>query len=128
MRTATLALFFLILLFIRYRCEGATPPAPQPEALQTGGTPEQTASIVQFIGNTKFTERELRTALSDQLAWIRSRGLTVPLADDAAFYLAVFYRRRGYPAVDVKYHVTGSHLLLVIFEGRYYKLGEIYFE
>jgi outer membrane protein insertion porin family len=128
MRTATLALFFLIFLFIKYWCEGATPPAPQPEPLQTRGAPEQTASIVQFIGNTKFTERELRTALSDQLATIQSRGLTVPLADDAAFYLAVFYRRHGYPAVDVKYNIKGNRLLLVIFEGRYYKLGEIYFE
>lgn len=128
MRTATLALFLLIFLFTKYRCEAATPPAAQPEPLQTGSASEQTASVVHFIGNTKFTERELRTALSDQLASIRSQGLTVPLADDAAFYLAVFYRRHGYPAVDVKYNIRGHHLLLVILEGRYYKLGEIYFQ
>jgi outer membrane protein insertion porin family len=128
MRTATLALFFLIFLFTKYRCEAATPPAAQPEPLQTTSALEQRASIVQFIGNTKFSDRDLRTALSDQLASIQAQGLTLPLADDAAYYLSIFYRRHGYPAVDVKYNIKGNRLLLIILEGRYYKLGEIYFQ
>jgi outer membrane protein insertion porin family len=128
MRTATLALFFLIFLFTKYRCEAATPPAAQPEPLQTTSATEQRASIVQFIGNTKFSDRDLRTALSDQLASIQAQGLSLPLADDAAYYLSIFYRRHGYPAVDVKYNIKGNRLLLIILEGRYYKLGEIYFQ
>ena len=91
-------------------------------------SPAQATFRVQFIGNTKFTDKELRTALSDPLASIQQQGLTVPLADDTAYYLGIFYRRHGYPAVDVKYNIQGAFLNLNITEGPYYKLGGIYFE
>src|SRR6202022_2081263 len=128
MRTPLLLVLSLVFASAKFRCEAATPPAPPAEPLQTRSAPAETASLVRFIGNTKFTEKELRTALSDQLASIQQQGLTVPLADDAAYYLTVFYRRHGYPAADVKYNIKANYLQLAIFEGRYYKLGAIYLD
>jgi outer membrane protein insertion porin family len=94
-------------------------PSPPPEA----------ASLVRFVGNRSFGETDLRNALADPLQQIRSQGLSVPLADDTAFYLGVFYRRHGYPLVDVRYRIYGNgrFLELDIREGPYYKLGNITF-
>src|SRR5271166_4680220 len=100
----------------------------EPESINNNVPPPQAASRVRFIGNTKFNDRELSAALADPLAAIQQRGLSLPLADDTAYYLGVFYRRRGYAAVDVKYKIEGPYLELDISEGPYYKLGEIYFE
>jgi len=100
----------------------------EPEQMGTNPPPESMVGRVIFVGNTKFTAKELSAALADQLSQIQQQGLTLPLADDTAFYLGVFYRRRGYPAVDVRYKIRGPYLELDIAEGRYYKLGEIYFE
>jgi outer membrane protein insertion porin family len=89
--------------------------------------PPETASRVVFTGNEHFTEEQLRQPLADPLLSIQNQGLTAPLADDTAYYLEVFYRRRGYPNVNVTYQVRGSELKLNISEGRYYKLGKINF-
>jgi outer membrane protein insertion porin family len=102
--------------------------AAEPEPVSSNSPPPQTASRVLFYGNTRFDERTLKAALADPLSAIQQQGLSLPLADDTAYYLGVFYRRHGYPAVDVKYKIRGSYLELDIFEGPYYKLGEIYFE
>jgi outer membrane protein insertion porin family len=102
--------------------------AVEPEPISSNSPPPQTASRVRFVGNTRFDERALKAALADPLLAIQQRGLSLPLADDTAYYLGVFYRRQGYPAVDVKYKIQGPYLELDIFEGPYYKLGEIYFE
>jgi outer membrane protein insertion porin family len=101
---------------------------PEPEQIGANPPPESMTGRVRFVGNTKFTARELTAALGDELNQIQQQGLTLPLADDTAYYLGVFYRRHGYPAVDVKYKIYGPYLELDIAEGRYYKLGEIYFE
>lgn len=100
----------------------------EPEPIGSNPPPESMVGRVIFVGNTKFTAKELSAALADPLSQIQQQGLTLPLADDTAFYLGVFYRRQGYPAVDVRYKIRGSYLELDIAEGRYYKLGEIYFE
>ena len=100
----------------------------EPEQMGTPPPPESVAGRIRFVGNTKFTVRELTAALSDELTQIQQQGVTLPLADDTAYFLGVFYRRHGYPAVDVKYKIYGPYLELDIAEGRYYKLGEIYFE
>jgi outer membrane protein insertion porin family len=102
--------------------------AAEPEPVSGGSPPSQTAARVRFLGNTSFDERTLKAALADPLSAIQQHGLSLPLADDTAYYLGVFYRRHGYPAVDVKYTIQGPYLELHIFEGPYYKLGEIYFE
>jgi outer membrane protein insertion porin family len=106
------------------------------QANQAAGTvqmqaspPPGAASLVRFAGYRSFTEAELRNAIADPLQQIQTQGVTVPLADDTAFYLGVFYRRHGYPLVDVKYRIYGGgrYLELDIREGPYYKLGDISF-
>jgi outer membrane protein insertion porin family len=92
-------------------------PTPPPEA----------ASRVIFDGNQHFPENQLRQALADPLLSIQNQGLTAPLADDTAYYLEVFYRRHGYPNVNVNYQIRGRELQLNIMEGRYYNLGKINF-
>jgi outer membrane protein insertion porin family len=104
------------------------PKSAEPEPINNNAPPPQAASRVRFVGNTKFSDRDLSAALADSLAAIQQRGLSLPLADDTAYYLGVFYRRHGYAAVDVKYKIHGPYLELDISEGPYYKLGEIYFE
>jgi len=108
--------------------QGENPPkSVEPEPINNNAPPPQAASQVRFVGNTKFDNKELSAALADPLAAIQQRGLSLPLADDTAYYLGVFYRRHGYAAVDVKYKIQGPYLELDISEGPYYKLGEIYF-
>ena len=100
----------------------------EPEPIGSNPPPASMVGRVIFVGNTKFTAKELSAALADQLSQIQQQGLTLPVADDTAYYLGLFYRRHGYPAVDVRYKIRGPYLELDIAEGRYYKLGEIYFE
>jgi len=109
--------------------QGENPPkAAEPESINNNAPPPPATSRVRFVGNTKFSDKELSSALADPLAAIQQRGLSLPLADDTAYYLGVFYRRHGYAAVDVKYKIRGPYLELDISEGPYYRLGEIYFE
>ena len=109
--------------------QGENPPkSAEPEPINNNAPPPQSASRVRFVGNTKFNDKELSSALADPLAAIQQRGLSLPLADDTAYYLGVFYRRHGYAAVDVKYKIQGPYLELNISEGPYFKLGEIYFQ
>ncbi|MBV8585397.1 MAG: BamA/TamA family outer membrane protein [Verrucomicrobia bacterium] len=114
-----------------------TPPAQQVQKTQAAQAaaaekqsptpPPEVAQHVQFTGNAHFTDVQLRTALADSLQQIASFGLSAPLADDTAFYLEVFYRRQGYPDVNVNYRISGNILLLQITEGNYYQLGQIEF-
>src|SRR5271165_7579082 len=95
--------------------QGENPPkSAEPEPIKNNAPPPQAASRVRFAGNTKFSDRELSAALADSLAAIQQRGLSLPLADDTAYYLEVFYRRHGYAAVDVKYKIHGPYLELDI--------------
>jgi outer membrane protein insertion porin family len=74
-------------------------------------------SPVQFSGATTFSQEELRKPMQDQLTEIAQRGLTTTRADDAAYYLAAFYRSKGYSRAEVNYQVRGNTLLLQISEG-----------
>jgi outer membrane protein insertion porin family len=119
-------------------CGQAPPPGPTPKPAEQAATtvqmqatpPPETASRVHFFGNRSFTEKDLRDAVADPLRQIRSEGLNLPLADDTAYYVGLFYRRHGYPVVDVKYKISdnGQGLDLYINEGPYYNLGDIYFK
>jgi outer membrane protein insertion porin family len=120
--------------------QGQAPPAggPAPKPAEQAATtvqmqatpPPETASRIHFIGNRSFTEKDLRDAVADPLAQIRNEGLNLPLADDTAYYVGVFYRRHGYPVVDVKYKIlsNGQDLEINITEGPYYDLGTITFK
>src|SRR5438270_7109313 len=69
------------------------------------------ASNVAIVGATSFKEKELLTQLKEQIASIEELGLTPARADDAAFFLELFYRKHGFSKVDVKYVMPGGNRL-----------------
>ncbi len=77
---------------------------------------------VRFLGNRIFSERKLREAISEQLAQVRSEGLSRPNADDAAYYTAVFYHQNGYASADVTWEIRQDELLLTLTEGNLVQL------
>ncbi len=79
--------------------------------------PPEIAGRVHFFGNRSFTEKDLRDAVADPLQQIRNEGLSLPLADDTAYYVGLFYRRHGYPVVDVKYKISVLQLGRHLFQG-----------
>ena len=72
---------------------------------------------VYIKGIYAFSERRLRLAIEEQLERIRSRGLTQPNADDAAYYLAVFYHQNGYASAEVTWKIEKEFLTLSVSEG-----------
>ncbi|MBV9007646.1 MAG: BamA/TamA family outer membrane protein [Verrucomicrobia bacterium] len=82
---------------------------------------------IEFRGNTAFDEKELRSQLKEQIATIDQYGLTNARADDAAFFLELFYKKHGYAHVDVHYEVRGDRLELDVNEGPLVRLGTIEF-
>ena len=72
---------------------------------------------VAINGATAFKEEELRSQLKEQITSIAELGLTAARADDAAFFLELFYRKNGYEKVEVRYSIAGSRLRLDINEG-----------
>ena len=83
---------------------------------------------LEIRGAAAFKEDELRTVLKEQIATIHDFGLTAARADDAAFFLQLFYRKHGYARVDVHYRIEGgSRLVLEITEGPQVILSAINF-
>jgi outer membrane protein insertion porin family len=83
---------------------------------------------LEIRGATAFKEDELRTVLKEQIATIHDFGLTAARADDAAFFLQLFYRKHGYAKVEVRYRIEGgSRLVLEITEGPQVILSAINF-
>ncbi len=88
----------------------------------------QRSAAIEFRGNRAFDEKALRSQLKEQIATINQYGLTAARADDAAFFLSLFYRKHGYAKVDVRYTVEGGdRLRLDIDEGPLITLGMINF-
>src|SRR5438874_7887679 len=81
---------------------------------------------LEIRGATAFKEDELRTILKEQIATIHDFGLTAARADDAAFFLELFYRKHGYAKVDVHYRIENG-LVLEVTEGLQVILGTINF-
>src|ERR1700757_4759127 len=76
-------------------------------------TQKARATNLEIRGATAFKEEELRTVLKEQIATIHDFGLTAARADDAAFFLELFYRKHGYAKVNVHYSIeSGSRLVL----------------
>ena len=87
------------------------------------------ASIVEFRGNQAFKEKELRTALKEEITTIEDFGLSPARADDLAFFLEVFYRKHGYAKVDVQYVIESeSRVRLDINEGPRFMLRTVIFD
>ncbi|MCA1659899.1 MAG: hypothetical protein LC642_05080, partial [Verrucomicrobiaceae bacterium] len=87
----------------------------------------QTAENVEINGESAFDEKELRTQLKEQITSINDLGLTAARADDAAFFLELFYRKNGYEKVEVRYSISGNRLRLDVDEGVRITLGNIHF-
>jgi outer membrane protein assembly complex protein YaeT len=89
----------------------------------------QRTSIIEFRGQQAFNEKELRSALKEEITTIDDFGLSPARADDLAFFLEVFYRKHGYTKVDVHYAIESEdRLRLDIREGPRFTLGRVIFE
>src|SRR6266853_2005816 len=87
------------------------------------------ASIIEFRGEQAFKEKDLRTALKEEITTIEDFGLSPARADDLAFFLEVFYRKHGYTDVNVHYTIESENRLrLDITEGPRYTLRTIVFD
>jgi outer membrane protein insertion porin family len=86
-------------------------------------------SIIEFRGEQAFKEKELRSALKEQITTIEDFGLSPARADDLAFFLEVFYRKHGYSKVDVHYVIeSAGRLRLDITEGPQFLLRTVIFD
>jgi outer membrane protein insertion porin family len=87
------------------------------------------ASIIEFRGAQAFKDKELRTALKEEITTIEDFGLSPARADDLAFFLEVFYRKHGYAKVNVHYVIESQNRLrLDITEGAQFTLRTIIFD
>src|SRR5437016_13951143 len=89
----------------------------------------QATTTVEFSGEQTFKEKDLRSAVKEQLATVDRYGLTPARADDLAFFVEVFYRKHGYTKASVYYKIENrDRLRLEINEGPLMTLGTITFE
>jgi outer membrane protein assembly complex protein YaeT len=72
---------------------------------------------VTFSGAENFSAEKLRAALTEQIHEIAASGLTPARADDAAWFLGLYYRKQGFPSAEVTFDIRGSQLVLKIREG-----------
>src|SRR5205823_146004 len=89
----------------------------------------QATATVEFTGEQAFTEKDLRSAVKEQLTTLDQFGLTSARADDLAFFIEVFYRKHGYTKATVRYKIENRDgLLMEINEGPLMSLGTITFQ
>src|SRR5438105_8015975 len=89
----------------------------------------QATTTVEFSGEQAFKEKDLRSAVKEQLATVDRYGLTPARADDLSFFVEVFYRKHGYTKASVHYKIENrDRLRLEINEGSLMTLGTITFE
>jgi outer membrane protein insertion porin family len=87
------------------------------------------ASIIEFRGQQAFAEKELRSALKEEITTIEDFGLNPARADDLAFFLEVFYRKHGYAKVNVHYVIESSERVrLDVTEGPRFMLRTVIFD
>ena len=95
---------------------------------QTAATAKAGDVTVQFAGTTVFSQGDLQDALSNALDEIKTDGLNAATADDAAFFLELYYRKNGYAFVESNYTIDNpKHLTLKVSEGPLVTLGSITF-
>src|SRR6266498_3242970 len=86
-------------------------------------------SIIEFRGQQAFAEKELRSALKEELTPVEDYGLSPARADDLAFFLEVFYRKHGYAKVNVHYVIESQNRVrLDIAEGPLMTLSKVIFD
>jgi outer membrane protein assembly complex protein YaeT len=117
----------------------AQEPAPQsnppkPDLISAAAaatpTPAPAGNVgVRFVGAVHFTEKQLRSAIADQITELSQQGIGPATADDAAFFLGVFYRKNGYANANVTSKVLGSNSIeLDITEGPFTLLDGVTFQ
>src|SRR6266511_1949489 len=74
-------------------------------------------SNVQFSGVHSFKEDEIRAAIGEQVREIDEKGVSPARADDAAYYVASFYRKAGFSKVETSFQITGKQVTVRINEG-----------
>jgi len=108
-----------------------TPPPPPPlpaMALATSTPIPHGNANVRFTGITHFTDKQLRSAIADQISELNQQGVSPATADDSAFFLGIFYRKNGYASVNVNWQVLGSNTVeLAVTEGPFTLLDGIQF-
>ena len=83
---------------------------------------------LEIRGNRVFTDKELRSHLKEELETIEEYGLTSARADDAAFFLELFYKKHGYARASVSYTMeSANRCRLDVSEGPLVRLGGIDF-
>ncbi|MEA3210065.1 MAG: outer membrane protein insertion porin family [Chthoniobacter sp.] len=73
--------------------------------------------FIELRGNTSFSEEELVAAVAEQLREIQEQGMTPARADDAAFYVGAFYRKKGFAKATVDHEIRGRKVVVRINEG-----------
>ncbi len=97
------------------------------EASKTQSKIAQSANF-EIVGATAFPEKELREQLKEQITSIEQLGLTAARADDASFFLQLYYRKHGYEKAEVNYNLLGGNRLrLVVKEGARLTLANVNF-
>src|SRR5438876_1043457 len=64
---------------------------------------------VEFIGAKVFKPKRLQAEISRQIKAIEESQLDEASADDAAFFLANFYKKQGYSQVEVRPEIAGPN-------------------
>ncbi|HEY2799494.1 MAG TPA: BamA/TamA family outer membrane protein, partial [Chthoniobacterales bacterium] len=82
----------------------------------------------EIVGNTAYDDKTLRSEVKEQLSFIAQHGLTNARADDAAFFLELYYRKHGYAKVSVRYTIlSGNRFRLEVAEGPLVHLAKVIF-
>src|SRR6202011_3647375 len=71
----------------------------------------QASTTVEFAGQQEFKEKDLRSAVKEQLTTLDQYGLTSARADDLTFFVEVFYRKHGYTKATVRYKIENRDRL-----------------
>jgi outer membrane protein assembly factor BamA len=83
--------------------------------------------FVEIRGNTSYSQAELLAAIGEQVREIQAQGLTPARADDAAFYVGAFYRKRGFAKATTEYEIRGKKVVVKVNEGPRATLRKITF-
>ena len=117
MRRALIPLLLLPALSVAPAADNAQNALAGAELLQTALAPA-VKRHVEFVGGKSFTEDEMNAAIAEQIREIAESGLTPARADDTAFYLGAFYRKKGFASAHVDYEIRGDKAVLKISEGQ----------
>ncbi|HEX9659141.1 MAG TPA: POTRA domain-containing protein, partial [Rhodothermales bacterium] len=98
-----------------------------PESPIPAGTPKLEFHV-EFRGVEAREEPVLREELAEQLGGIRDYGLNAARANDAAFFLSLYFLKHGYAHVQVRERIVGNTLILDVAKGPLVTLGKIVFE